>query len=45
MVGLSEQDMERIEEFIEAPWYAKDPDILLPDGGDPDRGERSGRND
>lgn len=34
MVGLSDQDLERIEEFNEAPWYAKDPEILLPKGED-----------
>lgn len=30
MVGLSDRDMERIEEFNQAPWYAKDPEILVP---------------
>ena len=35
MVGLSDQDMERIREFNETPWYAKKPDILVPtDGGE-----------
>jgi hypothetical protein len=30
MVGLSDQDMERIEKFNKTPWYAKNPDILVP---------------
>lgn len=34
MVGLSEKDLERIEEFKETPWYAKSPEILLPKGED-----------
>lgn len=31
MVGLSEQDMERIQEFNKRPWYEKSPDVLLPE--------------
>lgn len=31
MVGLSDQDMERIEEFNKRPWYEKNPDVLLPE--------------
>lgn len=34
MVGLSDKDLERIEEFNETPWHAKDPEILLPKGED-----------
>ncbi len=30
MVGLSDEDIERIKEFNETPWYAQDPDILVP---------------
>lgn len=43
MVGLSDQDMERIKEFNQTPWYAKDPDILVPTDGDekPSRTESS----
>ena len=35
--GLSEEDMERIAEFVQTPRYARRPDMLLPDtedGGD-----------
>lgn len=34
MVGLSDKDLERIKEFNETPWYAKNPEILLPKGDD-----------
>jgi hypothetical protein len=34
MVGLSDQDMKRIRKFNETPWYAKDPEILVPADGD-----------
>lgn len=39
MVGLSDKDLERIEEFNETPWYAKNPEILVPedDDGEPSR--------
>jgi hypothetical protein len=43
MTGLSDGDMERIEEFNRAPWYAKDPEILVPTDEDeaPPRAEAS----
>lgn len=31
MAGLSDRDMERIEEFVQTPWYKRNPDILVPD--------------
>lgn len=40
MVGLSESDLERIKKFNDRPWYAKDPDILLPDDEEEDSAER-----
>jgi len=43
MTGLSDGDMERIKEFNQAPWYAKDPEILVPADEDeePPRAEAS----
>lgn len=31
-LGLSEQDLERIAAFASTPKYARDPEMLLPEG-------------
>lgn len=36
MVGLSDQDMERIRAFNDRPWYEQTPDLLLPEDADDD---------
>ena len=33
-VGLSDDDRERIEEFLDAPAYERDPELLLPEDRD-----------
>ena len=30
--GISEEDRERIEQFLEKPAYERDPEQLMPDG-------------
>lgn len=33
--GLSSDDMERIQQFIETPAYAREPEMLLPEDAEP----------
>lgn len=32
--GLSEEDMERIEQFVDTPAYKRRPELLLPEGAE-----------
>ena len=34
MTGLSEEDMERIEQFVDTPAYKRCPELLLPEGAE-----------
>jgi hypothetical protein len=39
MVGLTEDDLERIEHFVNTPRYERDPEQLTPNGAEGDRVE------